>query len=249
MTDKLRAKAQLIRNYLITDHRLYLEREASDHRMPHPTNPFATDYLAFVEEIGGDMETRAIRAWHYTRLTDGEVDVIRERGIYPSTLDSLRRRLDAQVAAGSFAAAAADALYAASPFHHQLDSRSGKFWMTSHPIEIDDSGVTLLLNNWGGEATYFWLEDATLEKLVAGIGRPRVLEIAIPIGNTRHSYSAGKGVVATFARTLGCVPDRGGFDLYSIVSLEPKAVIAIQSESEPDFRSLAQGYPEGYAAE
>jgi predicted transcriptional regulator len=172
---------------------------------------------------GYDAVRRYARAWAkergqttaaaYTRLTDRETDDIRKNGIHPSTLDSLRRRLDAQVAAGSFSSGTADALYAASPFHHQLDARSGKFWMTSHPVSIDDRGVNLLLNNWGGEATYFWLQDDALQKVVAGIGRPRVLEISMPIGKSRHSYSAGEAVIAAYAHTLGCVPDRGAFDL------------------------------------
>ena len=59
--------------------------------------------------------------------------------------------------------------------------------MTSDPVAPDDSGVKLLLGSWGGEATYFWLKDKRLQNLVAGIGRPRVLEIAVPT-------SAGKAV-------------------------------------------------------
>jgi hypothetical protein len=205
--------------------------------------------LAFIEEVGRDMESRTIRAWHYTRVVDSEVDVVRARGIYLSTLETLRQRLNAQVAAGLFSTEISDALYAASPFHEQREIRSNKFWMTSHPIPIDDGGVTLLLKNWGGESAYFWLEDEKLEELVADIGRSRVLEIAVPLAMTTHGYSAGNAVVATFARTLRLLPDGGDFDLYSIDSLRPEAVIAIHSAGEANFAAIARGYPTGFVTD
>jgi hypothetical protein len=244
LISKLRAETQLVRNYLTTDRRLFEEREASDHRMAHATNSYAYDYQAFVEQVGRDiMQARTIRAWHYTRLVDTEVSAIRRIGIYPSTFETLRQRLDAQVTAKTFSAADAEALHAASPFHEQEDIRSGKFWMTSDPVAPDDGGVKLLLGNWGGEATYFWLRDDRLQKLVAGIGRPRILEIAVPVSETNQWYSAGRAVVAAFARTLGCRPDRGAFDLYTMKKLKPTAVIAIHSDGDANFASMARGYP------
>ena len=118
--------------------------------------------------------------------------------------------------------------------------------MTSSPIPIGDSGITLLLKNWGGELVYFWIKDAALRELVAGIGKPRVIEMAIPLDLTRHTYSAAKAIVATFGRTLGCEPDRGAFDLYATRALGVEAVIAIHTEGEPNFMALAQGYPSGF---
>lgn len=248
LMSRLRASTALVRDYLTTDRRLFEEREASDNRMPHATNPYSSSYLAFVEDLGRDiMQSRTIRAWHYTRLVDAEVDIIKKIGLHPSTLETLRRRLDAQVKAKAFSAAHAVALYAASPFQHQEDIRSGRFWMTSDPVTPNDHGVKLLLGNWGGEATYFWLEDKRLKRLVAGIGRPRILEIAVPIAKTREWYSAGKAVVAAYARTLGCQPDRGAFDLYSTTNLGPEAVIAIHSEGEAMFKAMARGYPVGFS--
>jgi hypothetical protein len=248
LTAKLQANAELISNYIMTDRKLYLEREVLRLHDASPDNPYAIDYMDFVEEVGRDMEARTIRAWHYTRLTDAEVDSIRNHGIYPSTLETIRRRLDAQVATGVFAPEVADALYAESPFHQQLDSRSNKFWMSSHPLAIGDSGVTLLLGNWGGESVYFWLpKDAALRELVRNIGVPRVLEMAVPLNATNRASWAGDAVVRTFGRTLGHKPDFEAFDLYSIRALGPESVIAVHSQGEPDFAALAQGYPAGFS--
>jgi hypothetical protein len=237
LTSKLQANAELIRNYLMID-----RSEAFDRHIT--TNPYGMDYIEFMEEVGRDMQARTIRAWHYTRLTDAEVDIIRRDGIYLSTLETFRRRLDAQVAARVFSVEVADALFAASPFHAQLDVRSNKFCMTSHPVATDD--MTLLLGNWGGESAYFWLKDPTLSELVASIGVPRVLEIAVPLDATPHASRAGQDVLATFERTLGYKPDVEAFDLYSIRALGPEAVIAVHSEGERDFAMLAKGYPAAF---
>ena len=249
LISKLRASEHLVRDYLTTDRRQFEEREASDRWMPYASNPYASEYLAFLEAVGRDlMQERTIRAWHYTRLVDDEVRIIRANGIYPGTLATLRLRLDLLVTAGSLSASDAKALFAASPCHHkeQQPGRLGKFWMTSDPVLTDDSGVELLLGNWGGEATYFWLEDKRLEKVVAEIGQPRILEIAVPVASTNHWYSAGKAVVAAFARTLGCRPDRGAFDLYSMVALGPEAVRAIHTAGDANFGAMARRYPAGF---
>ncbi|MES2176114.1 MAG: hypothetical protein V4523_19540 [Pseudomonadota bacterium] len=52
--------------------------------------------------------------------------------------------------AGAFTKEVADRLFADSPYQSdQLAARSGKFWMTSHPVDIEDGGVEILLESWG----------------------------------------------------------------------------------------------------
>ena len=244
---KLRAHEKLICNYMTTDKKNFFERETSDRTWPNPINPYGDDYYWFVEkEMMPYMKARTIRAWHYTRLTADEVGQIWGSGIYASTKEKIQHRLDAQVSSGVLSRKVADNLFAGSPFHNkeQYSSRSNKFWLTSNPIQIDDSRVTRLLENWGGESVYFWLNDPTLKKIVVGIGKPRVLEIAVPLDTTKHIYSAAEAVVATFGRALGCEPDGGrAFDLYATKGLGSESVIAIHTEGDPNFKALARGYP------
>lgn len=143
--------AELIRDYYLTSHQQWLEREASDHLMPYPENPHASGFMQLVEHlVMPSMEERAIRTWHYARLTNAEVVSILSGGIYLSTLTSIRARFAAMVAEGAFCQEVADALFADSPFQsEQLGSRSNKFWMVSHPVAVDDSGVEMLLESWG----------------------------------------------------------------------------------------------------
>lgn len=237
---ELNSESELLRDYALSDKRQFLEREAANGWVPTASNPYAAERNYFVMPA---IEQRTIRAWHYTRLTDDEVALLKSEGVYVSTLEHIRRRLDVQVSARTLSAETADALYAASPFHQQHDSRAGKSWMTSHPISTDNSGVELLMKLWGGEGVYFWLRDPKLIERVRSFGRPRVIELAVPLGVTHHAYSAAKAVVATFVRTLDCDPDWSAFDLYTTSALSADAVLNIHTEGEPNFAALARGYP------
>ena len=247
LSETLRANAALITSYMTTYREIFHERHILG-ILPSRQNPYADDFMSLVEqELQPAMQSRALRAWHYTRLNDAEVENFRVQGIYLSTLETLRRRLDDQVAAGSFTAEIANALFAASPFHEQNDSRSNQFWMVSEPVPIDDGGVSLLLGKWGGEATYFWLQDPGLEKLVASLGIPRVIEIAVPPNVTKVAYPAARAVVNAFARKRGLkCEDWAAFEFYSMQPLGPHSVIAVHSGGEPDFEALARGYPAAF---
>lgn len=183
----------------------------------------------------------------FTRLTDNEVTALWQGGIYPSSLDSIRSRFAAQVDAGAFTQEVSDRLFADSPYQSdQFGSRSDKFWMVSHPLDVEDGGVELLLESWGGESAYFWQRDLELQDILKLIGRSRVLEIAVPLTHSRHTFSAAEALVATYGRTLGCRPDKHTFDLYTHQPLGPSHILAVHSEGEPDFGSMARGYPRSF---
>jgi len=245
----LSANAALIRDYLGTSRQLSREREASTRLMVYPENPHAGDYLALKERLISAMESRTIRAWHYTRMTDTEIDDVRQNGVHPSTLETIRARFARQVAAGLMTQEVAEQLFADSPFlGNQHAARTGKFWMVSNPIVPTSSAVKLLLASWGGEAAYFWQQNPALQTLLTMIGRPQVLEMAMPLAHSRHGYHSAEAVVAAYARTLGCRPDGGSFDLYSQSALGPGAILGIHSEGEETFARLARGYPSEYIA-
>jgi hypothetical protein len=244
----LREKVELIQAHLSTDRQNFLAYDLGRERSAlRPQNRHAANFIALEEAVAREMESRTIRAFHYTRMTDDELSVLRRDGIHLSTPETLRCRLDALVKARELPQAASDSLYEQSPFHSdQFRSRADKFWMASHPISIDDSGVVPLMKHWGGEVASMWSKDEVLLALLASIGQPRVIEIAVPVSATRHSFHAGRAVVATFARSHGCVAEKKGFDLYVKEPLPPSAILAVHSEGDRSFNAMGRGYPTGY---
>lgn len=210
----------------------------------------AQDIDELIDVFTEVMSSRTIRGWHYTRLIDEEVEIIRRNGIYPSSLESIRARLGRLVEAGIISPAEADRLFADSPYHEQNDIRANRFWMTSNPITVDSSGVTLLLGNWGGEGVYFWQQNSDLKKRVAEIGRPRVLELAVPVRTTGfHATRIASGVMRTFGETAVPNRSRADFDFYTKEVLAADAVRAIHTEGEPQFSLIGNGYPGEYSSE
>jgi hypothetical protein len=241
---KLNERCDLLRNFELTRKGNLLYQQNANRSGLLKDNIYADERNFFVEHaIMPAIEQHTIRAWHYTRLTDDETALLESNGIYISDLASIRQRLDSQVSKCMLLSETADALYAASPFHRQNEMRAGKFWMTSHPVSVDDSGVELLLAHWGGEGVYFWLQDNELIELVKSFGRPRVIEIAVPLSVTRHVYLAATAVVSTYVKTLGCQPEWTAFDLYTTSALTSDAVLSIHTEGDPTFTLLARGYP------
>jgi hypothetical protein len=131
---RLETRADLIRAYFEADHEIRPRPGTVDLA---PENLPATDFYELLDAIGQDIGTRTIRAFHYTRLTEDEVASLLQNGIHVSTPETLRPRLDVIVAWGGLTRADAARLYAESPFHSdQRRVRSGKFWLTSHPLAV-----------------------------------------------------------------------------------------------------------------
>ena len=55
-----------------------------------------------------------------------------------------------------------------------------------------------------------------------------------------------QAVVATFGRSLGCIPSKHDFDLYVSAPLASASVLAVHAEGDASFDAMGRGYPEGY---
>lgn len=171
LAEELSRNADLIQAFWQEGRRLFEEREAQTVRGPPEQNRFGWSYQELGERMTALMEERTIRAWHFTRLTDREVADIVARGMPPMTLAVIRGRLDRIVAEGAIDAATADELYAASPYHRQLDgNRENRTWLAAQPYPIDDGGVVELLATWGGESIGFNHRSGRLRDLLERVG-------------------------------------------------------------------------------
>jgi hypothetical protein len=246
----LERETELIQQYYQTDNQIFLSHDLGrgpSRSILRPSNRYASNFHAVQEAIGKEMEQRQIRAFHYSRLTDDEVTLLERDGIHLSTPATLKHRLDNIVSAGGLTRDVADQLYAQSPFHSdQLEARRGKFWMASHPIAVDDGGVEPLMKHWGGEVASMWIRREVLAAPLASLGKPRIIEVAVPMTATKHCHFAGPAVVATFARSRGSITPKQSFDLYAIEPLTPDAVLAVHTEGDASYVEMGRTYPDGF---
>lgn len=241
-------QCEIIRAYEREDRLIYQEYVAGGRRIARRSNPYNAAYSRVTNDLAGLMGSRRIRAWHYTRMTDEEVALLRRDGILPSTPGTLRARLGGLVKSGIISVEQADRLFSDSPFQNgQLDCRSDMFWMVSHPRKPMDYAVSDLLESWGGEVVYTWQSRPDLQELLGQIGRPRILEIEVPLDRADgYSHHAAEAVIATYRRAIGGYTEEGAFDLCVRSALTPTLLLDIHSEGDESFTQMAEGYPADY---
>ncbi len=238
----LTENVEVIRAYHENDARLEADRHSGGLKYIHEPNPAGPAYLRLREELSDLMRSRTVRCWHYTRLTEEEVEAIRDHGVFPGSLESMVDRVRRQVEAGRLSKAEQDAILAASPLRcsGHAQSRLGRFWVTDRALASTNDGVEPLLSHWGGEVVYFHLEDEALIARVQGIGRPVILELAVPVALTEHAFGFAESALSSVTEALGYPPQLRGIDAYLTQPLGPEGVIAIYAP--PDFdRVLSSG--------
>ncbi|MGV6838677.1 MAG: hypothetical protein ACWA40_00640 [Planktomarina sp.] len=246
----LHEHSDLICNYVETRNQIF--REYDDYSGPNramfrPSNPFEKCFYALKERLSLHMQSQTIRAWHYTRMTDEDVKGMLKDGIHLSTPETLKQRIDRLVHAGTLTEQTAENLIAASPFQsEQKATRTGRFWMVSHPKPIKHGGVIFLLKYWGGEVASIHAGDPALLETLENIGFGCVLEIAVSIAESESSFSAACAVVAAHARRCGLEYDHHAFDLRVTKPLDSSAVLQIHRENGKYYNAIGKSYPTGF---
>ncbi len=91
---ELRYNHALIRDYLLRDREIFETYDnyyGSGRPLFRPGNPHGPPFHALLESLISVIETKVIRGFHYTRITDAEVDIMRTKGIRISTRRFLKR--------------------------------------------------------------------------------------------------------------------------------------------------------------
>ena len=189
------------------------------------------------------MMERRIRVWHYTRLIDDEAESMKEK-LEPSNLAGLSKRLDNLVQKHLLTKEEAGIIYQDSPFHAQEDSRSDRLYTVTVPIIPESSGVEPLLENWGGESSYFWLKDETLAAKLKTIGKPRIVEIETTLRDKFNAFYAAQTVLQSWARHLGISLSPSNTDLAIKECLSDADVLKIHTAGDGIFEAVATSYPD-----
>lgn len=84
----LDAHADTLRAYVEEDARIEAEYAANPKQMIRVSNPHWDAYEELRASTEALLRRRVARAWHYTRLTDPEVEAIRAGGVSLSTVDA-----------------------------------------------------------------------------------------------------------------------------------------------------------------
>jgi hypothetical protein len=236
--------SELIRNYCEEDRKLMEEHLNSSPYQSLKSNQFHLAYSDLREQILAPiLASSRIRVWHYTRLTDDEADSMRQQ-LALSTLDHLKDRLETLVASTLLTRDEAEIIYAESPFHAQLNIRTGRLWTTNIPLPPGDSGVLLLLESWGGESAYFWLSNKMIAAKLKKVGSPRIVELETALSDNLNGYSVSDTVLKAWAKKLGIPVQLSGCDLPITNCIDTAKVVRVHTKGDSSFEAVATAYPE-----
>ena len=90
-----------------------------------------------------------------------------------------------------------------------------------------------------------WLFDPPLVANLQALGRPRIIEIALPLAATHDAPNAATTALRTFALSRDCVAHKHGIDLSAVQRLPPSAILAVHTEGDPTFHAAGRDYPGG----
>jgi len=235
--------SELISDYFREDIRLMDEHLTSSPYQSLKPNRFSYAFSDFKENVLTPiLKYNRIIVWHYTRLTDDEVEMMRRR-LMPSTLDYLETRLKLLVSKGLLTYEESQVVFKQSPFHKQEQNRSGMLWTTTTPEPTTDYGVEPFLNNWGGESSHFCLTDEGLKTKLKEIGLARVIEIETDLTDGLNAFSVSETVLEAWAKKLDMNVAPSGTDLSIKSSVNKAKVVKIHTEGEGSFNDLAETYP------
>ncbi|WP_299940027.1 hypothetical protein [uncultured Nitratireductor sp.] len=218
---------------------------------PPRSNPFVHGYHDIQEKISALMQDRTIRVFHYTRMTDAEVDRFMGDGIIPTSLEFLEVRINRVVQEELITAEQGKEIFKRSPLHSPAlyGVRKG-FWTTTGAFHPTDPGVNLLLEHWGGESAYWCItgeNDDELTDTLRNLGRGRIFEIHLPVADANHgnaNTSLGAPIVREYARTLGfdIYPEARDITIYE--PAPPSVIIRHHNEGDEKYDHFGRGYPE-----
>lgn len=130
------------------------------------------------------LAPETLRAYHCTRLTDAEVEAIRDDGLAGSSEELVTRKLTAVHAEGLLTEGERSLLQARNVLSEtSQQTRRGQVCVLigRNALDEDSDGIAYLLERWGGELTY-WLHQHDQEMItkLQSIGRPAVAVVDVP---------------------------------------------------------------------
>jgi len=196
----------------------------------------AGTYDRLHEFLTPELRRYALRGWHCTRLLDTEVHKILNEGLQVLSEDLLLKRIDAAHAADELTNEVATRLRAGNVAGQR--NRKGQLWFGFSSDLPDESAISPLLRNWGGEAMYWaHANDGKIAPVLQNLGRPTVIDAWVPISGLRAVQRLVDLVCQVDLQTAGLLehPEIGNYEDYSTEPVPAENIIAITQYPGTDF--------------
>lgn len=164
-----------LNNYLARKFSVFLDWEQDN------PSKNAHEYDTAINGLWEVISSYSITGWHCTRLTEGEIEAIRQDGMGLPSFEVLKRRVNTLERDGLLTSQVKNRLL----LENQADetNRAGLIWFCFFPPRrAGKNGISRFFRHWGGEALYNSHEDnSEIGDTLKAIGNPCIIEADVPI--------------------------------------------------------------------
>lgn len=210
-------------------------------RVDTPELCHSQEIALFVERINSRLNNWCLLGFHCTRFHEAEIEIIKEQGLKPLSENLAYGRVRRLQKIGSIPDQVASRLLSENSVNNKCGNRLGRLYFIFSTSTLKCEGAVFrLLSNWGGEALYSTHEnDPEVALVLKSIGRPCIVQAAVPIAILNTYSSVGEKLVSVFLRTRGVATTDDGLLEGSLNQALPSDHIQrIIEYGEPEFEIL-----------
>jgi hypothetical protein len=159
-----------------------LRRGESQRQHSAAQNPLSDERAAVHEEATRILAERNILAWHCTRFTEDEIEMVQREGLRCLDRSATRQRIALRGKAGDLSAEEVTRLIERLDGRVDEELRGGKLWaVLSEAALTDETGLSQPLLHWGGEVLLTY-ENGASDRL-RELGTACIVEFGAPISS------------------------------------------------------------------
>lgn len=237
ITSALQEALPALRGYQNYRARLDAEREADPNNIMWRVDPLRNPFKAAREDLAALIDEHiadaSFLAWHCTRLCDDEIAAVKTDGMFLLSPETFNARVQRRVDADDITPYVAERLRGAN--QAASEHRANQLWFVLTRKPLGTSGVRDLLGYWGGEALYGNHDrDPEVGPVLKALGKPCIVEMAVPHDAIRTYGSIGLNIVRTFELGHGLrdenPPDCEGHTRQRIAPEQIRRVVTVDDE-------------------
>lgn len=195
----------------------------------------------FVKRIDSCLNDWRLLGFHCTRFHESEIEIVKEQGLKPLSEELAYGRVRRLHEIGVIQTQVALRLLSENAVNNNHGDRLGRLcFIFSRSTLRHEGDVFRLLSNWGGEALYWAHEnDPEIAQVLKSIGRPCIVQVAVPIAMLNTYSSVGEKVISVFLHTHGAATTDDGLLEGSLdQALVSDHIQRIIEYGEPEFEML-----------
>ena len=216
-------------------------------RIERPENRHKNEYKKILSRLSAILQGHKVMGYHCTRLTDSEIQCIKESGLKVLTDNLIAVRLNDALTEGVLPREAYEHISNSDTLKKSVSDqgqgrRKGMIWFVASKETLKQSGsVYRFFKFWGGEALYNNHEaDKKISPYLKSIGVPCIIKASIPFSEGQHpiEYYVENFICRDIFDEIRCSQYSDELNIYVKRNLCFTEILEVITVTDPRFEQL-----------